>query len=314
MKKKIKRLLFELSQNNRITTKKLSKYMKVSQQAASYHIKKLKEKKIIKIYTTIVDPAKLNYMSVLIGINISPFNKSRLKEIIKELKKSDDIITIEQASHGVDLIIEFCVKNLSYFNKEYMDILSKFGNELLTKFTLPVIVKHRYPKSYLIGRMLRQDRVFFGDREQTILSNNEKSILNELIKYPNKNLSQIAKSSNISLKSVIAIKKRLEKELIIRSYGCIFDYNKLLIEKYSVLIKLVNNNPRELNKILEYCRENNNIVEFIKVIGDYNLIMCIEGMEIEDFIKDFRSNFSVENYEVIKIESIEKENYMPLVQ
>ena len=74
MNKKIKRALFEISKNSRITTKNLSKQIKTSQQSASYLMKQLKKKKLLTGFTTIADPAKLGYTNVVVGFNFRDFN------------------------------------------------------------------------------------------------------------------------------------------------------------------------------------------------------------------------------------------------
>ena len=54
MKLKIKKFLYELSQNSRVKTKELGKKLKISQQSASYLIQSWQKKKTIINYTTIV--------------------------------------------------------------------------------------------------------------------------------------------------------------------------------------------------------------------------------------------------------------------
>ncbi|MBU1199212.1 MAG: AsnC family transcriptional regulator [Nanoarchaeota archaeon] len=311
IKKKLKNAIFLLSSNIRISTKELSKHIKSSQQSASYIIHQLKKKKLVKNEITIVDPIKLGFINIIVGFNYVKFDAKIRAEVIDVLKNTNSIISIKEASRGVDFIVEYCVQNLSAFNKIHSEIIHKLHHTVKTKFIFPIVVKHKHDRCYLIEHCTGTDIVICGDREVNILSTNEKSILKELIKTPTASYTSIAKSTKISVKSVINIKKKLEKLRIIRGYSCILNHKALGINRSLLLLKLSGIGVGEINKLVEFGIRNLNIIEQIKIIGDYHIILIIESIKNNDLIKELRSRFSIEEYWSIQIDNIDKEYYLP---
>jgi len=163
MKEKIKKLLFEYSRNSRITTKELGRLIRTSQQSASYLKKQLFSKKTIQP-TTVVDAVKLSLINVLVGFNFLKPDYETKRELISELKETDSIIQIEEGREGIDLLVEYCVPNLSAFNKINIEIITKFEKRLRSVFVLPIIVNHEYPRNYLVRKFDSTDLVLSGDR------------------------------------------------------------------------------------------------------------------------------------------------------
>ncbi len=313
MNKKIRKLLFELSKNSRITTKELSKHLRTSQQASSYLVTRLKKKKLVKKCNVIVDSVKLGFTNVIVGLDFTSFEREKKKEILDYFKNSSSAITIEEASQGVDLLVEYSSHNLSAFNKTYSEAVEKFRKSLKTRFILPVIVKHKLQKNYLVNRRDEKDIILCGDRELLPISERDITVLVELVKHPDAKLIQVAKSTNIPVKNTTAIKRRLEKSNIIKGYSCILDNQKFGIRRYHLFLKFNNPSVKDLNAIVEYARMDKNIVELVKIIGPYHAVLIVEELKKKDIITDIREKFPVEDYFIVEIGSIHKKSYLPLV-
>ncbi|MBU0665915.1 MAG: Lrp/AsnC family transcriptional regulator [Nanoarchaeota archaeon] len=311
MNKKISKLIFSLSINSRISTNNLSKQLRISQQSASYLVNQLKKKKIIQGLSTIVDPIKLGFLNVFVGVNFVFPNNQTKKEIIIELKKIDSIILIQEASQGVDLLLEYCVNNLSAFNKLHSEIEHKFHKAIETKFIFPVVVKHLFEKTYLGRKPNTMDVVICGDREIKTLNENEEKVLKELINQTDITFTKIAQKTNISTKTIVHIKKKLERKQIIRGYTCWLNNKKLNINKDVILIALSGAGIGEINKLVEYARNHKNIIEIIKIIGPYHLMLIVESFDKNNIINEFRGQFLIKEYFVINIESTIKKEFVP---
>lgn len=310
MNTKIKRLIHEYSTNSRITTKELGKSVGISQQSASYLLKSLKKRKFISGVTTIVDAVKLGYIHVIVGFNF--LNPGIKKEILDELMEISEITYIEEGKEGTDLLIEYSTQNLSAFNKIHSDIIYRYFKKLRPKFAFPIIVSHEYPKNYLSKKFYNYDIILSGDRLLRDLSKKELAVLNELINNPDKKIIDIAESLKTHVKSVVRIKKDLERKYIIKGYSSILDYNKLGINRQIIFLKFSSEGIREIDKFTDYARNNKNIVRFVKMIGDYQALIYVESIKETEIISDIRSNFQIENYFIMKSEKIHKKNYLPL--
>jgi|GEM_PF-2414066 len=311
MRKKLGKALFFLSTNSRITTKELGKLIRSSQQSASYLIKQLKKKRVIKGYVTIVDPIKLGFNNLLVGLNFLSFDKDVREGVLEILKQTNAIISIQEASLGVDLVVEYCTPNLSAFNKTHSEITNKLYRSIETKFIFPIVVKHKYNRDYLINKSTERDIVLCGDRQVNILSDAETKVLQELLEHPDATLNSISKATGTSLKTVVNIKKKLEKLFIIRGYGCVINHSALGFNRFLVLLKLSSQGVGEINRLTEYCLRHKNIIELIKIIGDYHVVLVVENARESNIIQELRSNFFIEDYELIEIESVNKEYYLP---
>jgi len=310
MKEKIRKLLFEYSRNSRITTKELGKKIRTSQQSASYLKKQLIKKKIIQP-TTMIDAVKLGYLNVLAGYNFLKPDFQTKKETIDELKQNSSIISLEEGKEGVDLIMIYSELNLSAFNKTHSDILNKFSKTIKTTFVFPIIVNHEYLKNYLVRKFDNTDIILSGDRMLRDLSKQEKNILNELIKNPDKKIIDISESLKISAKTAIHLKKQLEKKFIIKGYSAIFDNKKLGINRQLIFINISGEGIKEIDKFTDYARLNKNIVQFIKLIGPYQILVIAESLKELEIIKDIRANFPIEKYQIMKSEKIHKKQHLP---
>jgi len=312
MNKKIRKILFELTKNMRITTKSLGKLVGATQQSASYIIKRLEKKTMIQEYSAIVDAVKLGFINVIVGFNFLNFESQIKKEIIGELRNIKSIISIEEGKQGVDLIIEYASSNLSSFNKTHSDVERKFNKDLETKFIFPVIVRHKYFKNYLVRKMEDKDMVLCGDRHIIPVSDIELSVLHAFVEKADAKLIEIAKMTGVSVKTVVNIKKSLQKKAILRGFTCILNNAKLGIKRHIIFLKLSGNGLSDMKKLSAYSRYNRNITEMVKIIGEFHVMLIVEEIGEKEIIKEVRSMFQIENYLVIESENINKKSYLPL--
>ncbi len=313
MNKKTSKTLFVLSENCRITTKNLSKQIKSSQQSASYLIQQLKKKKLIQGFTAIIDPIKLGFTNVIVGFNYLDFDKQTKKEILADLQSNNNIVTIQEASQGIDILVEFSVYNLSSFNKIHTELLKKHHKALETKFIMPVIVKHKYDHSYLVKKSTDTDKIICGDREVNNLSDDELSVLYFLVKQPDANYTAIFKQIKISIKRIVNIKKKLEKLKIIRGYTCLFNYDKLDIKRDLLFLKLSGRGMGQVDKLTEYAKQNKHIIELTKILGTYQIVLTVESLKKIQLIQELRVIFSIEKYMIANIDRVIKDSYLPQI-
>ncbi len=310
MKLKLRKAVFALSENARITTKELSKILRTSQQSASYLVQQLKKKKIIEQTVVIVDPARLGFTNILVGYNFLKFDDESHRAILAELKNCEQTIAIYETSDGVDLLVEYSAQNLSAFNKTHIEIIQKLFDKIEVKFIFPVVVRHLHNKSYLV-RSKRIDTVIHGDRDQIKLSTNEKLILKELIRNADATLTKISQKTKLSIKSVVNIKRKLEAQKVIRGYKAIFNQKKLGVIDQFALISLTPSGIKQMNKITSAIGMNKNCVRLTKLIGEYQLLINLESLKETNIIKELRTNFSIKDYKTITLDKIIKRQYIP---
>jgi len=311
MKEKIKKLLFEVTKDSRITTKELGKKIGSSQQSASYLKNSLKSDCLIGNGNVIVDAVKLGFVNVIVGFNYLRAENSLKREVIKELKEMDNIVGIEEGKEGVDILVEYSAKNLSAFNKAHSELIYKFFKRLKTRFVLPVIVNHEYFKNYLVRKFDDDDNILYGDRILRSLSEDEVSVLNKLVSKPEESMINIADSLKIPVKKAIRVKKMLEKRNVIKGYGVILDNSSLDINRQTIFFNFSSEGIKQINKFANYARGNRNIVQFVKLIGEFQAAIIVESLKEIEVIKEIRSEFPIDDYLIMKSEKIHKKRYVP---
>jgi DNA-binding Lrp family transcriptional regulator len=311
MNKKIKSLVYELSNNARISTKDLGKKLKVSQQAASYLINSLQEKKTILSYSTLIDPSKFGYLQVQVYVNFFDFSKR--KDIINYLKEEDHAVQIEELSQGYDLSVIFSVPNLSHYNKLTRDFLQKFKGSVNIAETYPIVAKHIYLRKYLAPRKQDHEVVIAGDRDVEKLGLAEMSVLGCLWENANQKIIEIHKKTKLNPKTIVKTKKFLEMNKIIRGYLTNFDLTALNITKKHILLNSKDLSFSDDKKLLQFSLMHNNIVSLTRFIGDYDLLIEVEEEENskKNVLKDLRMEFPIKRYMVIGGGTIIKQKYIP---
>lgn len=311
--KKIRKLIYELSQNSRIRTKDLGKKIGISQQSVSYLIANLKKKKIIFEHNTRIDPSKLGLISILIYYNFTDFSAKNMQEVISFLKNEDSIVNIEQLTQGYDLACVFCVPNLSNFNKINRDFLQKFRNKIFVAGIFPIVVKHIYSKKYLWPHKSSEEIIVGGDRDVINISSNEKKIIRFLQNNATARILDISKKLKLNPKTVTKLKANLEKSKIVRGYSTLWDYKTLKISRKQILINSEELDLKEDKRLLEFAKNHPNVTALSRLIGKYDLLFEVEGESItgRDVLKELRSEFGVKIFDVLGGGIILKAKYIP---
>jgi len=309
---KTSKLLYLISENCRITSKELSKSLKISQQSASYTVLNLLKKKRILNYQTLIDPAKFGLINIIAFFRYTNFDNTIINQIKKYLKETQFVTSIENVTQGSDLMIEYCVPNLSLFNKENRDFLHKFTKNITMNDIYVVIVKHIYNRKYLMHNSPQTEIVLSGDRDLANLSMHQLQVLEALKNNPKESIIQISKKVKLDPKTVIKIKKYLEKQMIIRKYSSIINYSSLEINRKHALIQLDYEKPNDIKKFIEYAKNHKNIISVIKTLGDYEILITIERTDSEKSVMtELRKEFKISDYKLIPSEGILKKKYVP---
>jgi DNA-binding Lrp family transcriptional regulator len=300
MKYKNQKLLFLLSQNCREGLKQLGTELKQSPQTTSYQINKLEEEQFIN-YKTIVDHIRLGFSNLFIGLNLRQYSLENRAKALAAIKSAAYVVSVYEARNGIDFIVEVKARNLSAFNKTHTEFMHQHGHLFSTKFVSPIIVRHSYPRNYLIKNRVTEDIITLGDREVLHIDEEELIILNLLEKYPKMTLVEMSQKTQLGIKKITNIKKNLEKQKIIRKYTCIFDYQKLEIKKQLLFLKFDDETLESMQKITQYAKQNSHCVELSKVIGEYNLILAVEYITTHSVLEEIRELFPVEDHLVVNV-------------
>jgi len=310
---KIRKTVYELTQNARIRTKELGTQARISQQSASYILQSLEKQHLIIGRSTIIDSAKFGYVNVLVYCNYTTFDSQRQKEIIQYLQEQDQVVMIEEIKQGYDLKVWFGVPNLSSFNKTKRAFLQNCKDKIIVMETFPVVVKHIYPRKYLISKKIFSEKVIAGDRDVIDINPLEMKVLKDLWVNPNHSIVEISQTTALNPKTIVKIKKNMQEKKIVRGYTAFFDLEKLGITKQYLLFSSEDLSLEEDAKLLHFCFIHPQVISLTKLIGTYDLLIETESDERtkKDVLKDFRTEFGFKKYKVLQGGRIIKDTYLP---
>lgn len=311
--KKVSRFLFEMTKNARITTKELSKSLSISQQAASYTLQTHLKDKSIQFYQTVIDPAKLGLLNVIVFFNYKTFDHATTQRIKKDLKTNPWVTRVEEVSQGADLLAEYTIPNLSFFNKQNKEFLFSHKHDLSLEQVYVVIVKHHYTKNYLhkFGPEVKEE-ILSGDRESLQLTVPSQEVLLLLAEDARMPLITMAKKTGLDSKTIVRLKKQLERQRIIRRYSLIFNYSAFDMIREHIFINLDYLDENEERRFLEYAKQQKNIISLTKLIGKYELLLTIERHRDEkSLINELRKQFVITDYRLMSVDFVDKYRFLP---
>lgn len=299
-----------LDNNSRITTKELGKKIRSSQQSANYLLHKIIAEPYFKSFNVLIDSARFGLIKVIVFYNYTNF-KSR-KKIVDYLHNVDSTTLIEECSQGFDLMAEFTVQNLSYFNKINREILQKFKNSIRQMEVYPLIVKHIYSRNYLNSKIIEKDIILAGDRDLIELTSNEKLFLKLIQQNAREPIISISSKMKCDSKTVIQIKKKLEKKKVIKKYCVSINTPSMSVFRIHILANLELENVNDMEKFHEFLKMNENVIKVQKIIGNYELLITIEKTDqYQKVFNKIREEFLIEDYKIIISDNIVKELEIP---
>lgn len=134
-----RKIISELMKNARITYRELAKLLSLTDVAIIKRIRKLEQTKVVKKYTTIVDPNALGYSKIsFTGINVKP---EKLFDIVKTLKEKTYIKYLALTSGDHDVLAVIWASSASELEKIHEEIKSLDGVLSVYPMILSEVVK-----------------------------------------------------------------------------------------------------------------------------------------------------------------------------
>ncbi len=312
---KIRKIVYILTRDARAKTKEIAKAIGTSQQNASNLLPKLESEGYIRSYNLLLDSSKFGYSNFCVFLSLKKYSVHSLEKLIGSLKEYKHITCIDITFGNFDLFLRFTSPNASHFNKELKQILAEFSDEILNYRILTQIVLHHYASNYLSKEKSESRLIISGDRESAEIDDMDRSIINHLNDNARMSFSHIANDLNTTAKTIIARKKTLEKKNIIKGYSATFDHKMLDISRYYLFLKFRFSDVEEDKRFTQFTKHQDNIIEVIKVFGEWDMIIVVETLSPEEFKKILlviKAMFaeSLEDYSFLESESVRKWGYM----
>jgi DNA-binding Lrp family transcriptional regulator len=163
-----------------------------------------------------------------------------------------------------------------------------------------------------MGRKL----IISGDRKSTELDTMDRAIITRLNQNARQNFAGIASELNTTSKTVINRVKNLENKNIIKGYSINISSGVLGTYRYHLFLSFDFLDEETENKFTKFCEYSPNIIEMIKVFGEWDDILVIETFSTAEFKKilfAIKEQFaeSLHNYSFLESEDLKLWKYLP---
>ena len=341
-------MLYLKSENARMRLKAVSKALRKSPQRLKYNFDVFEKEDIIKNPYCIFDYSYFGlvlFRAYLRGVYVAEQDKKR---IIDELRENPYIVSVYGLTGEYDLVVEFASPNPSKFNKELKKIVNLMPTLNDYKIVLN-IVTHIYPRHYLVRtndpktrkrnnsettkrKTIRPagmidtkitdyqphyiEKVIGGDREREVFNENEMKVIKTLLAHPTSRLSNLAKNSELNVKTVKSIMSSLVKKNVIRGFRYTIDKDKLGVHAFRLFLKLHHLIQERETSLMNYLRNTKEIIQTNKTVGDWDMEIDIESLDngkIRHIILQIREEFKdiIERFNLIEFHDSYKKSYLP---
>jgi len=290
------KILREIANNSRISKKQLAKKVGISRELMEYHVKKLKQKKII-----LGSQARINLSSFSSNnyhLLIKLKNKSKVREdkLIETLKKLNYTHFIARIGGDFDYIVGFSIKKTDDL-QVYIDTLYEKHGTIVEHheiFTMIQEIKNDFSEVFEGGTFPKQKSIV-NVEEKPILDKKDKIILQELSIDAQTPTIKIAEKCKLTPAAILQRIKKLMKEKIILSFMTRIDVMKLKKEFYYVFFSIDNPNQENLRKMEKQILSNKNLLFGSQLVGRHSFLSIFfadSNKELYEKISNFKTKTS----------------------
>jgi len=313
-----KKILTELDKNSRQSNNHLAKSLRISREKIDYRIKQLVSKHIIKKFPTIINPTSFGYSMHKLYFQFQHLTPEKEQELIHYLKANPYVQWITTCKGKWDMNIIIFAHNVEHFNQLMQEFYTHYGHYILTQnFNISLAVGNMQ-KGWILKEKYYYSTILYTANDQASLSLDKTDL--EILKIIGNNarmsVVDIAKKINATARIVQYKLKTLEKNNVIKGYTISLDYTLLKKQFYKVIFYINVLDTQLKNKLIEYCRKQNNMPYFVFCVGEWPFEVEYVVDDIEEFYKsveDIKTNFpQIKRYESILLAKEYKFDFLPM--
>ena len=320
------KFLVDLEKNCREPLSSLIKKTKLSKQLASYKLKNYIESGLILSFNAFIDYVRFGYLNFRVYFKINYLSEEKFRTLLKTLMEHDSIAGLIECGGKYDLIAIFAALSPSEFNKRLKELIAKNPAQLKNYVILTTVVTHYYSRTYfsqinkdaldLFRDNTGFDTIIGGDRSFLTIDKKDNMIL-ELLQS-NARLSSVSLATKLKSdpKTVRLRIRALENRTIIKGFRPIFNVQKVGFIVNKILLKYHNLSVEKEQELMTFCKYNPNIVELIKIFGEWDLELTVETRTREEFQKVYisiREKFEdiIQDFESFPVFETHKKEFLP---
>lgn len=312
-------ILKELDKDSRIPFQQIAKKINLSKDAVNYRIENLRKQGIIKGFHASINIGKIGYIGMRLLLKLYQVSPEKEQEIIDYLLQEQGLGWIVSVEGYWDINTYFYFKDINQMHSFYQNFIDKYGNYIENKnFSIYHQVKG-YSRDYLDTQLERKSFTIYENDIPIDVDEKDMIILSLLGEDARTTILRISQETGLTSKTVIERIKKLERDGVITGYRLTLGLDKLNYTYYKIHITLFNSTIEDKKKLVQYIRENPNIIFEDMLIGGYDVEFEFEAQsshQIRTFIEDIRRKFStiIKEYELLTYYKMHQERFFPKIE
>ncbi|RLF58869.1 MAG: hypothetical protein DRN27_04200 [Thermoplasmata archaeon] len=270
---KDRKILYELDFNSRQSNSKIGKKVGLHKNVVNYRIKRMEKNGIISNYYTMIDTFKIGYNSLRFYISFQNVTPEKREEIIAYFVNNKYTWWVGSFEGEYDLAVLIWIKDLhdfyGFWEKTLRKYHSYFQKQKFSLYCQLRVFRHSFLMKDDFKKTDRDKYEITGGGKEVKTDELDFKILELLAVNSRIPTIQIAKKTDSSIDTIINRMKRLEKLDVIQGYRVNINYDKLGYHLFKVNVTL--NDYSQRGKIINYIRNNPNLIMIDKAIGYYDL-------------------------------------------
>lgn len=274
---KDRKILYELDKNSRQPFSSLAKKIGLSKDSVFYRIEKLKEKRIIAGFHTLINIGKLGFHSFRLYIKFENIDPLKEMEIIDFLKKEKIIMWVVSIDGKYDLGMWILSESIAEVNSFYQKLINKFPSYIVDKSLTLFSKVSYYTREYLLkGKKSKMVAEFDMNQNKENLDKLDLDILKLLARDPRMSILDISYKTKSNHKTILSRIKKMEEKEVILGYKTFIDLAKLGYNYYKLHLNLNNCPDKKHQELKNFIRSHPNVVYDNEILGGDNIEVEIQ--------------------------------------
>lgn len=312
---KDRKILYELDLNSRQTASQIGKKVGLSKEVVNYRINSLIKKGVIRYFYTVLNTLALGYCHYKIYFKLQNVDPKKEKELLNYFIKNKNCIWLASCRGNWDLGVSLLAKNPMHFGGLYQEIINDYGKYFLEKNILVIEKAPTFNRAYLIEKKEPIKLEYVEKEEKLEIDKTDQKILSLLSTNARIQIIDLMDKLNLTRDIITYRVKKMQKLGIIQGFRTSFDLEKLGYSYHKILFTFKNLSEKREKELISYCRFNKNIVQYIKLIGNWDAEIEFEvknDTQLHSILLEIRTKFSdiIRNSEQLLVYE-KKLNYFP---
>lgn len=292
-----KKILFELDRDGRASYSDIARATGSTPQVIKYHFEQLIERGMITKFWAFIDYDRAGY-SFFWGywIKLAGITKELEEEMYADLCGNRFVPIVMRCDGYADLFLGIIARDVFHHNEILQDVYKKYGHHITMSDIVVGLGFVKFPRTYLVGseNMEKTIALSGGSTEVAKLPELDRKILSLLQLDGRMEFTRAAKILGVAPGLVQKHFHRLRKDNVITKVTYTLGHAKCGLILYRVLFKIVQYDPARVEALYEFCLVHQNIVNYVKVMGNWQLMLDIEIEDrtgLRDLLREMKHSF-----------------------